>query len=126
MSKTGNTILALITGAAIGAGLGLLYAPESGDKTRKKIAKGAKDAKKKFDQQVKETSQSLSESASHAKKTFDKKLEATLSAASEKADDVILAMEKKLEELREKNAKLAHKAEQEVKTETVKPKPASV
>ena len=38
MSKAGNTILALITGAAIGAGLGLLYAPESGDKTRKKIS----------------------------------------------------------------------------------------
>ena len=42
MSKTSNTILALVTGAAIGAGLGLLYAPESGDKTRKKISNGEK------------------------------------------------------------------------------------
>ena len=119
MSKTGNTILALITGAAIGAGLGLLYAPESGDKTRKKISKGAKDAKKRFDKQVKETTESLSESASHAKKTFDKKLEATLSAASEKANDIIVAMEKKLEDLRQKNAKLGHKIEE---VETPKPK----
>ena len=45
MSKTSNTILALVTGAAIGAGLGLLYAPESGDKTRKKISKNAKEVK---------------------------------------------------------------------------------
>lgn len=37
MANTGSTLLALITGAAIGAGVGLLYAPDSGEKTRKKF-----------------------------------------------------------------------------------------
>ncbi len=37
MANTGNTLLALVTGAAIGAAVGLLYAPDSGEKTRKKI-----------------------------------------------------------------------------------------
>lgn len=39
MANTGNTLLALITGAAIGAGIGLLYAPESGEETRKNFGK---------------------------------------------------------------------------------------
>ncbi|HEA28529.1 MAG TPA: YtxH domain-containing protein [Leeuwenhoekiella sp.] len=111
MSKTGNTLLALITGAAIGSAVALLYAPESGDKTRKKISKGAKDAKKKLDKQIRETSESLSHSAQKAKKNFDHKLEETLSSASGKADDILVAMEKKLEDLRRKNANATEKAE---------------
>jgi len=114
MSKAGNTILALITGAAIGAGLGLLYAPESGDKTRKKISKNAKEAKRKLEQQINETSENLSASAKQAKKSFDAKLEDTLKTASTKADDILVTMERKLEELRSKNAKTASKIEEEV------------
>ena len=114
MSKTGNTILALITGAAIGAGLGLLYAPESGDKTRKKISKNAKEAKKKLEKQIQETSDNLSASAKQAKKSFDHKLEDTLKTASSKADDILVTMEKKLEELRKKNSKAAEKGEKVV------------
>lgn len=114
MSKTGNTILALVTGAAIGAGLGLLYAPESGDKTRKKISKNAKEAKKKLEKQIQETSDNLSASAKQAKKSFDHKLEDTLKTASSKADDILVTMEKKLEELRKKNAKATEKGEQVV------------
>ena len=114
MSKTGNTILALITGAAIGAGLGLLYAPESGDKTRKKISKNAKEAKKKLEQQIHETSEHLSASAKQAKKSFDSKLEDTLKTASSKADDILVTMERKLEELRKKNAKASQEVVNDV------------
>lgn len=115
MSKTGNTILALITGAAIGAGLGLLYAPESGDETRKKISKNAKEAKKKLEKQINETSENLSASAKQAKKSFDAKLEDTLKTASSKADDILVTMERKLEELRSKNSKAPNKIVEEVK-----------
>ena len=44
MANTGSTLLALVTGAAIGAGIGLLYAPDKGEKTRKKLKKDALDA----------------------------------------------------------------------------------
>ena len=38
MSNTsGNSLLALLTGALIGAGIGILYAPDKGSKTREKI-----------------------------------------------------------------------------------------
>ena len=36
-NNTGNSVLALLLGAAIGAGVGILFAPEKGSKTREKI-----------------------------------------------------------------------------------------
>ncbi|MEH6408077.1 MAG: YtxH domain-containing protein, partial [Leeuwenhoekiella sp.] len=95
-------------------GLGLLYAPEKGDLTRKKISKGAKDAQKKLNKQIKETSETLSASAVKAKKSFDQKLDETLTTASEKADDILASMEHKLEELRKKNSHLKKETIEEV------------
>lgn len=109
-SNTGQTLLALLTGAAIGAGIGILYAPDSGKKTRDKISKESKKAQKKLNKQLKETSETLSSKAQSAKLNFERKLEDTLSSASYKADDILLAMEDKLEALRKQNAKLQKEA----------------
>lgn len=118
MAKSGNTLLALITGAAIGAGVGLLYAPDSGKKTRKKLNKEAKKAKGQFEKKMKETTSNLNDSAQKAKLDFETRLEETLSSASYKADDILSAMEGKLEELRKKNAKLKKEVKEEkAKTE---------
>jgi len=106
MANTGNTLLALITGAAIGAGVGLLYAPDSGDKTRKKIKKDAQKAQDNLNKRYHETSSNLTDKAKKARVDFEQRLEETLSSASHKADDILSAMETKLEELRKQNAKL--------------------
>ncbi|SDR85904.1 Gas vesicle protein [Gillisia sp. Hel1_33_143] len=114
MANTGSTLLALVTGAAIGAAVGLLYAPESGDKTRKKITKESKKAQDQFNQKYKETSSNLSSKAKKARYDFETRLEETLSSASYKADEILSAMESKLEDLRKQNAKL----QKDVKSET--------
>ncbi|WP_299152658.1 YtxH domain-containing protein [uncultured Christiangramia sp.] len=106
MASTGNTLLALITGAAIGAGVGLLYAPDSGDKTRKKLKDDAQNAQDRLNRKYNETSSNLSEKARKARTDFEVRLEETLSSASHKADDILSAMESKLEELRKQNSKL--------------------
>lgn len=106
MANTGSTLLALITGAAIGAGVGLLYAPESGEKTRKKIKDESKKAQDRLNKKYTETSSNLSEKATQARVDFETRLEETLSSASHKADDILTAMETKLEELRKQNSKL--------------------
>ncbi|WP_298246902.1 YtxH domain-containing protein [uncultured Christiangramia sp.] len=106
MASTGNTLLALITGAAIGAGVGLLYAPDSGDKTRKKLKDDAQNAQERLNKKYNETSSNLSEKARKARTDFEVRLEETLSSASHKADDILSAMESKLEELRKQNSKL--------------------
>lgn len=106
MANSGNSFLALITGAAIGAAVGLLYAPDSGEVTREKLSKDAKKAQDQFNKKYKETSSNLSAKAKQAKHDFETRLEETLSSASYKADEILAAMESKLEDLRKQNAKL--------------------
>ncbi|MGY5851279.1 YtxH domain-containing protein [Salegentibacter sp. F14] len=113
MANTGNTLLALITGAAIGAGIGLLYAPESGEKTRKRLKDESEKAQERFNKKYNETSSNLSEKAKKARLDFEERLGETLSSASHKADDILSAMESKLEELRKQNAKLQKDAKSE-------------
>src|ERR1035437_9086668 len=43
MSTTGKVFLGALAGAAVGATLGILYAPDKGSNTRKKIVQGAND-----------------------------------------------------------------------------------
>jgi gas vesicle protein len=113
MANSGSTLLALITGAAIGAVAGLLYAPDSGDVTREKLGKEAKRAQDDFNRKYQETSSNLSIKAKKARKDFEQRLEETLSSASYKADEILSAMESKLEDLRKQNAKL----QKDVKTD---------
>ncbi|WP_417363198.1 YtxH domain-containing protein [Galbibacter sp.] len=105
-NQTGNTLLALLTGAAIGAGIGILYAPDRGDKTREKIRKNAKSAQKELEKQLKTTKTKLTSQAEKTRANFENKLEETLSTMSYKADDILVALEAKLEDLRTQNAKL--------------------
>lgn len=113
MANTGSTLLALVTGAAIGAGIGMLYAPDSGDKTRKRIKDDARKAQDRLNKRYHETSSNLSDKAKKARLDFEERLEETLSSASHKADDILAAMETKLEELRKQNAKLHKDAKEE-------------
>ena len=117
MSKSSNSVVALVAGAAIGAVVGLLYAPESGEKTRKKIKKQAKQAQRDIDAQARKTYAEVSgrvdeytstakTKATELKGTVGERLETALSSASYKADDAIVALEEKLEQLRTQNAKL--------------------
>ena len=71
MANTGSTLLALITGAAIGAGVGLLYAPDSGEKTRKKLKDESKKAQDKLNKKYTETSSNLTEKAKQARVDFE-------------------------------------------------------
>lgn len=105
MAKSGSTFLALLTGAAIGAGLGMLYAPESGEETRRKLGENARRTQDDLNKRYKETSSNLSQKAKKAKSDFEHRLEETLSSASYKADEILSSLESKLEELKRQNAK---------------------
>jgi gas vesicle protein len=43
-TKNGNSILAILAGAAIGVGLGILFAPDKGAETRRKISQKGSDS----------------------------------------------------------------------------------
>jgi gas vesicle protein len=105
MANSGSTFLALLTGAAIGAGLGMLYAPDSGEETRRKLGENARRTQDDLNRRYKETSSDLSQKARKAKIDFEHRLEETLSSASFKADDILNSLEAKLDELKKQNAK---------------------
>lgn len=106
MAKTGNVLLALVTGAVIGAGVGILFAPDKGKNTRRKIKDSVDETTSRLKYKIDALSQEVREKSSEFKGTLEDKVENLLSKSSHKAEDVITVLEKKLAALKEANAKL--------------------
>ena len=105
-NNTGNTLVALLTGAAIGASFGLLYAPQSGKDTRNQLKEEAGKAKEKLSKEYEDLSSHVSEYADSAKTKFEKRIEKLFKTANDKADNILTNMESELGELKKKNANL--------------------
>lgn len=106
MSNSTNTLLGIITGTAIGAAIGILFAPDSGINTRRKIKTQAIDAKDSLTDSAIDFRNQIAETASVKKENLDAQLDSLVTNVSYKADDVISTLEKKLAELKAKNRKL--------------------
>jgi len=106
MATRNNGLIALLAGAAVGLGLGILFAPDKGSKTREKIKDGFDDlkdeVKTKFNSMEGEAKEKFSKTKDELKDTIDE----LLSKSSHKAEDAITYLEEKLAELKKQNAKL--------------------
>jgi gas vesicle protein len=105
-NNTTNSLVALLTGAALGATFGLLYAPQSGKETREQLKEEAGKAKDKIGQQYADLSEQVSDYATSAKSKFEKRVNKLFSKANDEADDILANMEGELEALRKKNQDL--------------------
>ncbi|MDW5287982.1 YtxH domain-containing protein [Formosa sp. PL04] len=103
MNNSGNTILGVIAGTALGAAMGILFAPDKGSKTRKMIAEEAETRKNKLADQASELADAVAKKVNVKKGTLEEQIESILADTSNKSQEVIDALEKKLEVLKTKN-----------------------
>jgi gas vesicle protein len=104
--NNGKGMLALLAGVAIGAGLGVLFAPDKGSVTREKLKDGLDDLKDKAKSKLNFLDDETKEKISNAKEDLKDKVESFLSDSSYKAEEAITFLEEKLAELKKENAKL--------------------
>lgn len=71
MKSSSSFLIGLLSGAAIGAALGILYAPDKGEVTRKKIAKKAEDLKDDLYDKMEDMKDYFNESLGHVKEKVE-------------------------------------------------------
>lgn len=116
-NNNSNIIAGLLSGAAIGLTLGILYAPDKGSETRKKIKEKANDAKDSVVNKATEARDMIVDRANQVKQRFssnspeiddiDREINALIQDAGYTADEAISSLEKKLAELKKKNREIA-------------------
>ncbi|MBA3467512.1 MAG: YtxH domain-containing protein [Gemmatimonadaceae bacterium] len=74
----------LFLGLALGAGVALLLAPQSGEETRRRFARSARRAQDAAQDIVEDLSGSVAEKLDRARDAIEEKLEATLDAVDDK------------------------------------------
>lgn len=106
MSKNGNNALALLVGAAIGVGVGILFAPDKGSNTRKKIKGNLDDWKIDLNNKLADIEENIRTKLSNSKEDLKENVDKLLSNSSYEAEEAISFLEEKLAELKKQNAKL--------------------
>ncbi len=84
VEKRGGGIGSLLIGLAIGAGAALLFAPQSGEETRRVIAHRARRAQDAAQDFVEDLSGTVGEKFSEVRASVEERIEATLDAVDAK------------------------------------------
>jgi gas vesicle protein len=83
-----NYAFALAIGASVGAGIALLYAPQSGVQTRKKLKRSAEDASEQLEDAAKYLKKQADHLSTEAEK-FVKRTKGNVETALDQAGDLV-------------------------------------
>ncbi|MBA4152946.1 MAG: hypothetical protein C0512_01200 [Flavobacterium sp.] len=104
-NRTGDTFIALLIGAAIGVGVGILFAPDKGATTRQKIKETFDESGDDVIEKFNDIVSKIQNKAADTKISFEETLEDLVSEGSYKTEELITLLEQKLKALKEENAK---------------------
>ena len=96
----------LVLGVLVGAGVGILLAPEKGKVTRDKLKTEGKKVKEQITEDFAAVKEDLSKSAKSGKDKFKEDIKDFASKTSYKTEKAITFLEKQLAVLKEKNRTL--------------------
>ena len=96
MSKIANTLLGLAAGSAVGVGLGILFAPDKGKNTRKKIKDSVSNKVDELKEQLESLTKTLRKKSMDIKESLEEKVDGLLSESNYKSEDLIDLLEKKI------------------------------
>lgn len=99
-----NSLLALLAGVAIGAGLGILFAPESGRKTRQKIKEGVDEYSEELQQQLQDLKTRVSSAIGAKSEQFQNTVDEALAETEEDSELLVSQLEARLEQLKQRIA----------------------
>jgi gas vesicle protein len=105
----GAGIGALIIGLALGAGIALLLAPQSGEETRRVIAKRARRAQEVAQDFVEDMSGTVADKFNNVRATVGERIEATFEALDAKKRQVSNAVEAGRAAARQTRGELEHR-----------------
>ena len=91
--------------SSFSVGIGILFAPDEGKKTRKRIRKSLEGVSDNLRDKLVDLNENLKEKKIKLKGTLEENVEKLLSKSSYKAEELINALERKLEDLKKANAK---------------------
>jgi gas vesicle protein len=101
--KNSNVVLGVIAGAAIGALLGVLYAPDKGTNTRKKLRSKGQDVIGDLKVKAQNLTEKANELTLKATKLMDR-VHATVDHAKVEANDLAETAKKKYSELKHRES----------------------
>lgn len=107
MSDNSKAVFALLVGAAIGAGIGILFAPDKGANTREKLKGDFDEKKDELKNKFGDLSSKLKSKLETSKADLESSFDDLAANVNEQTHDVIATLEKKLADL--KAAASAHK-----------------
>ena len=105
MSKIANTLLGLAAGSPVGVGLGILFAPDKGKNTRKKIKDSVSNKVDELKEQLESLTKTLRKKSMDIKESLEEKVDGLLSESNYKSEDLIDLLEKKLASMKKEAKK---------------------